>query len=245
MKRSVFPKLTVAAVSLVALTLSSPASFAATISLVGDMVYSASGVNGSNAGGGYRYSSNTSITDDYVQLLTPTSPTGTAQGQGISFGLSYGLNTFSFTPDLGLQGTTPVDPGSFAAIELFFNTSGTSYNPSTGPNPGDLVVYASTDTHGSYSVPAAGTEVQGYQPILSDAPYSGADQVKIGNYFVTVTAFSIDHGPDGTFTLDVTAPEPSSIVALGGIGAIGLLVGARRRLGFRTHSPVRARMQAV
>lgn len=191
------------------------------VSLVGFDLYS-SGSDGTNAGGGYRYTSNSNDGGAYYQQLTPT--VGSPQTQAISFGLHTGSNTFDF--NVGCCGS--VNPGSFAGVELFFNGTGASYNPTTNGIAGDLSAFVST-SGGAFTIPTGGTGVQDFGPGGGLAAYSGATSFAVGSDVITLTALNITTTPSGSFTLFVT-PEPGSFLLMGlGALAIGLVVRRRRR----------------
>jgi hypothetical protein len=143
----------------------------------------------------------------------------------ISFALANGPNVFTFTPGVTIY---PID---IVGLNLFFNATGTSYNPAYTSGvgiPGDLSAYVVTGSS-AFAIPAAGTEVQSYNSSdvnVNSASYSGATSVEIGGSLITLTAFSATDGPAGSFTLTLT-PEPAMIGVLG-IG-LALLAAALYR----------------
>ncbi len=193
------------------------------IDLVGFDLYS-SGTDGTNVGGGYRYSSNSNDSGAYAQQLTPG--IGGPQTAAISFPLHLGANTFTFAPDPNYHGSTGVNPGGDAGVNLFFNGTGTSFNPTTNGILSDLTAFVPT-AGGAFAVPSAGTLVQDYGPNGGAVAYSGLSTFLVGTDSVTVTALSIGTTPSGSVTLYVT-PEPSSLM-LCGLGAVGLFMVVRRR----------------
>jgi hypothetical protein len=173
--------------------------------LVGVQVYD-SGANGQNVNPFYQYSTNSSTSH--------ATPDVNGVGETISFALSNGPNVFTFKP----IENHPID---IVGLNLFFNTTGTSYNPAYtagGGIPGDLSAYVVTGSS-PFAIPAAGTDVQAYNTtaasVLSTS-YSGATSVEVGGSRITLTEFSATTGPDGSFTLTLTpTPEPAMIGALG------------------------------
>jgi hypothetical protein len=84
-----------------------------------------SGTDGNNTGGQYRYGSNSTDTTDYVQLLTPTSPSGTAQAQGIT------LTLFAFVA----AGKTIEEYGKGGG-RIVYTSGATSYTDGIMSTPG-------------------------------------------------------------------------------------------------------------
>lgn len=168
--------------------------------LVGAQLYSSS-ATGANSGGVYQYSTNSS-TSNFG--LTINGTTYTPGGSGISIPLLDGLNSFSYTVP------TPVDPGAFVGLNLFFNTTGVPYNPvNFGQGlPGDLTVFTSVGAPaGSFSVPVQGTNIQSYETsfiFTNPASYSGNSSYVLGDRQISVTGFTADSTPSGSFQLSVS-----------------------------------------
>ena len=194
----------------------------ADIYLVGAQVY-ASGASGENAGAyagatAYQFSTNSSALNFGLNVNGVPS--------AISFKLSNGANVFTFTP--GASGFAINTIG----LNLFFDNTGTSYNPAYVANdgiPGDLSAYVTAGSS-SFLIPAAGTDVQSYNTSNTDVnstSYSGATSFLIGDSRVTLTEFTAASDPSGSFTLTLT-PEPQMIGVLGiGLALLGLAL--RRR----------------
>lgn len=180
--------------------------------LVGFVLYRCT-ADGTAINDPYFYTSNGNI-PAFRQTLT--SGTGSSQSAGISFGLSLGDNTFSFTPS-GFA-----DPGSFAGVQLYFNSTGVPFQP-LGPGIApDLAAFVPT-TSTAWSYAPAGTQVinygDSYGPLVS---YGGATSFTIGDSVITLSALNIDNQPSGSMTLSVsTVPAPGvlSVLALAGIVA--------------------------
>jgi len=177
--------------------------------LVGVQVYD-SGANGQNVFPAYQYSTNSSTSHATSDV--------NGVGETISFALSNGPNVFTFKPPI--NGNHPID---IVGLNLFFDTTGTSYNPaySSGVGiPGDLSAYVVTGSS-AFAIPVAGTDVQSYDTTggqVNSTSYSGATSVEIGGSRITLTEFSANatNGPAGSFTLTLTpTPEPAMIGALG------------------------------
>ena len=192
--------------------------------LVGVQVY-ASGPNGQNAGAysGTFYQFSTNSNTAHQNLFVNGVPTA------ISFALANGPNVFTFTPAVT---TFPIQ---IVGLNLFFDTTGTSYNPAYTPGvgiPGDLSAYVVTGSS-AFAIPAAGTEVQSYNSSdvnVNSASYSGATSVDIGGSVITLTKFSATDGPAGSFTLTLT-PEPAMIGVLGiGLALLAAALYRKRRL---------------
>jgi PEP-CTERM motif len=164
----------------------------------------------------YFFTSNINISA-FREILTASS--GPSQTASISFPLATGDNVFTFTPDN--QG----DPGDYAGIELFFNNTGTSYDPSSPGVAPDLAAYLRTESS-ALAFPIAGTQIIDYgNSYGSLVSYGGATSFSIGGHTITLTALSIDHTPQGSMTLTVAVPEPGALSLLG-LGGVALL---RRR----------------
>lgn len=120
----------------------------AQVFLVGAGYYSseANGTNSALFGGGYLYSTNPNT----GSFSLPLNLGGNIQGTGISFALAPGNNNFTFSV------TSPLNPGSFGGLMLFFNSTGTSFNPPPGVYAGNLVAVTPTNNmeHSSFRLPA-------------------------------------------------------------------------------------------
>lgn len=184
-----------AALALLALFVAATAH-AQTVSLVGANLFP---TNSSGAFPGGDQNLSTNNTTGSTSLLI------NGHGKGISFPLSEGLNQFTFTADIR-------DPFSlFYGLNLFFNTTGVSYNPPhTGVGiPGDLSVFNASDGSAGFATIPAGANVQSYETdggATSIAKANGQSFAIIGNWKIYVTAFSV-HYTDrqvGSFTLLAT-----------------------------------------
>jgi len=144
----------------------------------------------------------------------------------ISLALANGPNVFTFSGGTGF----PID---IIGLNLFFNDTGTSYNPAYQAGvgiPGDLSAYVAAGSS-TFSIPVAGTDVQSYNTSFTNVnstTYSGATSFTVGNSVITLTDFSAANTPSGSFTLTVTpTPEPRMFVALG-LGLALLALTLRR-----------------
>lgn len=168
---------------------------------------------GNNNGNGYGITSNSRI--NFARNAISLNG-GTAQQTAISFALTQGNNSFTFASQSSATAT------SIAGISFFFNATGTSYNPnSTTGVAGNLVAVANTDNSGTFFFPAASTPVRSYDNSANyDAAYSGATSYVVGGQRITLTQYSVDTTPSGSFTLNVApvsaaAPEPGSVALMG------------------------------
>jgi hypothetical protein len=205
------------AVSLLAAGLTASAARADVPYLVGFVLYRSTSV-GASVDSNYFYTSNTNLAA-LRQTLTPAS--GSAQTSSISFELSPGANTFRFTP------TAAVDPGEYAGVQLYFNTTGSIFEPNAPGFAPNLAAFVLTDSS-SYSAPSNGTNVIDYGNSFGAlVPYSGATSFTIGGYEISVSSLTINHSPSGSVTLSVVAvPAPATI---GLLGLAGLGAARRRR----------------
>jgi hypothetical protein len=196
----------------------------AQVSLVGALLTSNTSTGADATGGGYQYTTNTSLGFDTLTLVS----NGTTYSKGISIPLSIGDNVFTF-PNAG---TTP---GAFGGIELFLNSTGASYNPNGGGRPADLDVARDTASANPFFVPVAGTQLANYSTPFTVLPYGGASSFLVGGQTVSVTAFSDNTQAQGGFTLRVGAatapstPEPGSIALFTGFAISGGLFLKRRK----------------
>jgi len=120
--------------------------------------------------------------------------------------------------------TSPLNPGSFGGLMLFFNSTGTSFNPPPGEYAGNLVAVTPTTNTGAFIIPAAGILTRSYS-FTGTAPYSGDTVYSVGDFDVSITAFSSDTLPSGSFTLTVASaavPEPATwaMIALAGCSTV-------------------------
>jgi hypothetical protein len=112
---------------------------------------------------------------------------------------------------------------AFHGLNLFFNDTGVSYNPTGGSIvPGDLTVYAPGGSTGMFGVPAAGTTILSYGTdgfTYVEALANGASSMVVGDLLVSVSAF--DPSNMSTFTITVSAiPEASAFLSLAGAGGL-------------------------
>jgi hypothetical protein len=191
--------------------------------LVGVQVY-ASGTSGQNIGAYsgtyYQFSTNSNTLQDGLTV------NGTSSA--ISFKLSNGPNVFNFSPGVSQFSIDSI------GLNLFFNETGTSFNPPYVANvgiPGDLSAYV-TAGKSPFAIPAAGTDVQSYNSSnldVNSTSYSGATSFVEGNERITLTSFTAATDPSGTFTLTMTpTPEPGMLAVLG-IGLALLALAVRRQ----------------
>lgn len=191
----------------------------AQVFLVGAGYYAsqANGTNGSIASGQYRYSTNSSSSDFRLTLNLG----GNTQNNTISYPLSVGDNNFTFSV------TQPLSPGNFAGLILFFNSTGTSFNPPSSPAiAGHLVAVAPSTNSGAFFFPAAGILTRSYTGNFT-AAYSGDTDYTVGGFDVTISAFASTNTPSGSFTINVASaavPEPATwaLTALSVSGATAL-----------------------
>lgn len=149
---------------------------------------------------------------------------------GMSQLLTPGVNTIPFVSDLNESSGYS---GGYVGMNLFLNGTGTSFNPTTGPNPGNLSITGQAGSSTFY-VDAGGTSILSYDSGLSSATANGVTSFSVNGETVTVTGFTLDSlgasgFPAGTLTLNVVSvPEPSSLTVLLA-GILCSLVALRRR----------------
>ena len=145
------------------------------------------------------------------QNLTTNSTTGSTsldingQGKGIAFPLSEGINQFTFKADT-------LDPfAPFYGLNLFFNTTGVSYNPPhTGTGiPGNLSVFNATNSSAAFATIPAGATVQSYETdggATSTAKANGQSYAIVGNLKIFVSAYNVNYTNKeaGSFSIFVT-----------------------------------------
>ena len=177
---------------------------ASTVYLVGFELYK-SAADGTAINDPYFYTTNPNIIGAAREMLTPS--VGPAQTTSISFSLDPGDNIFTFSPDF--HG----DPGAYAGVELFFNDTGTSYNPNVSGVRPDLAAYLPTGSS-PLAYPGNGIEIIDYGNSFGAlVPYGGATSFTVDTQIITLTDLSIDHEPAGSFTLNVApVPEPAAVV---------------------------------
>lgn len=209
--------------------------------LVGAGLYDANS-DGSARLLGFRYTTNSNDTSAALPLdLTGDTPDAGAVGKTISFELGLGTNVVTFERSRS-AGYTP----SYYGLQLFFNGSGTSFNPSqiSPAIIGDLVASVQANSS-SFLIPGAGTLVPNYgnngtsSSTVTTAPYNGATSFSVGLYDIAVTGFDIAHDRggantmSGSFTLEVTQRTPTPSVpepyvpALLGVGFAALGFGRK------------------
>ena len=175
----------------------------ADVYLVGAQLYSA-GSQGQTSST-YQYSTNSNT------IHAPFLLNG-GSGLAVSFLLSPGNNIFTFSPPVGRS----ADPGAFFGLNLFFNTTGTSFNPPGGTiRGGDLTVSGGTGSS-LFFTPNPGTLILSYGASGSGfvaAPANGLASYLIDGKTVSVQAVSVDHAPSGFFTINV-APVPDNTNSL-------------------------------
>lgn len=197
--------------AIVGLVLLLPGTARAQVFLVSAGYYS-SLADGTNAGTAYRYATNNTSGDLRLTLNLG----GNIQSNAISYPLSLGNNNFTYSV------ASSFSPGPFGGLLLFFNSTGVSFNPNVGPVVADLAAATPTDSSGSYIIPAAGVGIRNYVDIVEPlaVPFTGDTVFNVGGFDVSITAFSSDTVPSGSFTLNVAAaavPEPATwaMIALG------------------------------
>lgn len=206
---------------LVALPLSAGSGLA-TPYLVGAQLY-ASAWDGSNAGAysgaPYQFSTNSSTSS--VKLLVNGISTA------IAFPLVEGDNEFTFD--------VPTDafPINTIGLNLFFNLTGVSFNPSNQPGvgiPGDLAAFTNKGS-ATFSIPTAGTNVQSFNTSGFDVnatSYSGASSLILGGRAISIYDFTSTNTPSGSFTVRVAAVPVSGTFLLVCSGLVGAAYLHRR-----------------
>ncbi len=195
--------------------------------LVGALLFAANG-SGATTSTSYQYDTNSSSPG-----VTPLNFTfnGTTYGKGISLLLANGSNALSFVQNA----VTPISNfgGTAGDLGLFFSTTNTSYNPSSGARTPDLLVSRATNGATAFFFPATGTSINDYV-FSASTTYSGATSVASGVTPVTVTSFHVNDNGAGAVTIRVgsaaaATPEPGSLALLTGLSITGGLFLKRRR----------------
>ncbi len=198
----------------------------AALVLTGAQIYSAAdNADGSNsADTSYRYTTNSADTGGFGLSINGD------LDKAISIPLSLGDNFFTFQWLVG-----SVNPGTFVGLNLFFTdndgTPDNSFSPGFGdPIAGDLTVFKQVGTDANnFATVASGLFIQTYAIANTLAIANGKHSFILGDQMVSVTSFSSDSSPSGSFTLTVSAvPEPSSL-ALVSIVIAGIGLQQRRR----------------
>jgi hypothetical protein len=190
--------------------------------LVGAQEYWAS-ADGTVTGGAWQFSTNSSTGHASMPISDGTTPD--IDGLAISFLLADGDNVFTYS-----YGGT-----GFPGLNLFFNSTVISFNPSAGPDiAGDLTIYAPVGSP-TFGVPAAGTTILSYGAhdlTAHTASANGASSLLLDNRVISVTAFHPNVSPGvSTFTLNIAAVPEVSAVLMGGItSAVVLTTACWRRL---------------
>lgn len=167
--------------------------------LVGAQLYKTDSM-GQNSSDPYQFSTNTA-TDHYYF------PINGGDGQSISYLLSQGSNSFSFTTVGGA-----VRAGQHFGLNLFFNTTGAPYDPAPGSVlPADLTVYTLAEGSSVSKVTKAGMTTLSYGSsgsTATNALANGTASILINNYRVSISSFNVNLIPAGGFAVQVTAaPE--------------------------------------
>jgi hypothetical protein len=191
--------------------------------LVGAYLFGANG-SGATTAPGYQYDTNTSNVASFGLNVTPPNVS-----KGLSDALSTGANTFTFSFT-----NTPSSPGADADLGLFFGPTGTSYNPATDSRTPDLLVSRDTTGALAFFVPASSTVINDYHYNGTLLTANGLTGIVVGGNTVSVSAYSVNTTPTGTFTLTVTpfvaaTPEPGVVGLLAGISVSGGVFALRRR----------------
>jgi len=195
--------------------------------LVGAELFAATstGATSSNA-----YENDTNSTSG----ITPLNITfnGSTNGQAISFGLLNGSNTLTFNQNSGVPFSSY--GGSNGDLGLFFSSTSTSYNPSSGARQPDLLVSRASNGSTAFFFPANGTTINDYV-FPNTTTYGGATSFLLGATPVTVTSYSVNDGGTGSFVVRVGAagpaatPEPGTLAILVSFGMTGAGFVARRK----------------
>jgi hypothetical protein len=209
-----------------ALVLGTGIAHAQTVYLVGADFYSSASDGTDNGPNTYLYDTNSSSVGTEPFELTLN---GVTYGKGIAIPLAAGANSFTFGPAAG-----GADPGPYAGIGLYFDTTSVSYNPGSGARTPDLSFSSSVGPGftGDFT-PAAGTQVASYNFGFT-SPANGSTSISEGTPTVSVSNYTTDSAATGSFVVNVSgaasAPEPTALLLLAP-GALGLIAARRRRAG--------------
>ena len=123
--------------------------------------------------------------------------------------------------------------GTSGDLGLFFSSTDTSYDPSSGARTPDLLVSRATNGSTAFFFPTAGTTINDYV-YPGSTTYSGATSATPGSTAIHVAGYSVDNNGTGSLTLQVGAasaatPEPGSVALLIGMGLTGSAMVRRRR----------------
>jgi hypothetical protein len=195
---------------------------AETIYLVGAEFFTGNST-GTTVNHGYQFDTNSST-------IAYNLGVGGSTSKGISIALSEGDNTLSLIPS-----ATGSPPGTYAELGLFFDSSSTSYNPSSSPRTADLVsAVGFNQTAANDFTPIAGTTINSYIYNGSDLA-NGLTSFIVGDEIITITGFTMSSDgtnySGGSVTINVAqaVPEPSSLALCGIAGAVGLGIARFRR----------------
>lgn len=203
----------------------------ADVYLVGAMLFAADST-GATTSTSYQYDTNTIHDNNTVSPLDLTF-NGNTYSKGISLALAPGSNPFTFTEDV----STPLSAygGTNGDLGLFFSSSNTPYNPSSGARTPDLLVSRTTDGSLSFFAPASGTTINDYIfPNTTTA--NGATSLTLGTSTIQIADYSVNDAGAGAFTVSISGPaaatpEPGSVALLAGLSLTGAGFSIRRRRG--------------
>lgn len=125
--------------------------------LVGALLFAAKG-SGATSSGGFQVDTNSSIGTTVLSFTL----NGTTYNKGISLLLPSGSSTLSFVQGTGNPQPLSSFGGTAGDLGLFFSTTNTSYNPSSGARTPDLLVSRATNGTTAFFFPAAGTTINDY-----------------------------------------------------------------------------------